>query len=253
MKFIDSHTHVDFPEFDEDRIDALVRAKQSGVEKIILSATVAKGWKSIETLAENHSIIAPAYGLHPMFMAEHQAHHLEQLQDYLGKKKPIAIGEIGLDFFISNPDKHAQLDLFCTQLDLAVEYNLPVIIHARKSLDLVLRELRKRPQVHGSIHSFSGSEQQARQLIDLGFYLGFGGPITYTRATKLRRLVSVLPLESILLETDAPDQPDAKHFGMRNEPAYLSFIANEIADIRNISLEEVAEQTLRNTKTLFEL
>jgi len=253
MQFIDSHSHIDFPEFDSDRIDAIIRAEKAGIKKIIVSATTEQRWDLIRVLADDNQIIAAAYGLHPMFTGEHRISHLDKLKTFISEHDTIAIGEIGLDYFISNPDHNAQLDLFIQQLDIATEFNLPVIIHARKSLDIILRELRKRPIIKGSIHSFSGSEQQARQLIDLGFYLGFGGPITYTRATKLRRLVSTLPLESILLETDSPDQPDLNHFGKRNEPAFLVNMAYEVAKLRGIEMDDLAEQIFNNTKQLFKL
>jgi len=253
VQYIDSHSHLDFPEFDRDRSAVIRRAGDLGVKKIVVSATTANRWHLISDLANNNPLIAAAYGLHPMFMAEHTDQHLDQLYSTLTRQGSVAVGEIGLDYFIPNPDKAAQLKLFIQQLEIANELRLPVIIHARKSLDIVLRELRKLPRLRGSIHSFSGSEQQARQAIDLGFYLGFGGPITYTRATKLRKLVSRLPLESILLESDAPDQPDSSHFGERNEPAYLPIIAQVIADLRGINQAEVAEQTFINAKHLFKL
>lgn len=253
LKYIDSHSHLDFSAFDDDRSDALHRAQEKGVVKIVVSATVANRWNLIKVLADKNPMILPAYGLHPMFMGEHKEADLDQLKHWLATENAVAIGEIGLDYFIPDPDKKSQLDLFCAQLDIATEFNLPVIIHARKSLDIVLREIRKRPALRGSIHSFSGSEQQAKQLIDLGFYLGFGGPITYTRAKKLRRLISLLPLDAILLETDAPDQPDCLHCGERNEPAFLPLIAKEIAEIRHIDLEEVSRQAFKNTKTLFNI
>ena len=131
--------------------------------------------------------------------------------------------------------------------------NLPIIIHARKSQDIVLKYLRQFPNLRGSLHSFSGSEQQAKQLIDLGFYLGFGGPITYTRATRLRKLVAALPLSSLLLETDSPDQPDSEHYKKRNEPAFLPNVANTVAKLKNINLEEVVSMTTKNAQELFNI
>lgn len=253
MRYIDSHSHLDFSEFDSNRAAVIERAKKTGLKRIVVSATVASRWPLITELAKNNTMIAAAYGLHPMFMDEHTDKHLELLPLILKEQDCIAVGEIGLDYFIPNPDKTAQLKLFVEQLEIANELNLPVIIHARKSLDIVLRELRRLPQLTGSIHSFSGSEQQAKQTIDLGFYLSFGGPITYTRATKLRKLVSNLPLEAILLETDSPDQPDSKHFGEHNEPAYLPIVAQTIADLQGIDIKDVAEQTFINTKQLFNL
>ena len=157
-------------------------------------------------------------------------------------------------FFIPDQDKNSkksQIELFVAQLEIAKEHESPVIIHARKSLDTVLKHLRHFPGLSGSIHSFSGSEQQATQLIDLGFYLGFGGPVTYTRATRLRKMIVNLPLSTLLLETNSPDQPDALHHTQRNEPAYLVNIATEIANLRGIELSELASATSENAKKLF--
>jgi len=258
MKLIDSHSHIDFNEFDNDRDAVLKRAKTACVSTIIISATTAERWPLIKTLCDKQPHCHPAYGLHPMFMSKHKRQHLDTLRQWIIKAKPIAIGEIGLDYFIDEANgedsehvRQSQLALFIAQLKLADEFDLPVIIHARKSLDIVLKQLRQFPNLTGSIHSFSGSEQQAQQLIDLGFYLGFGGPITYTRATKLRNLVATLPLESLLLETDSPDQPDSSHYNQRNEPAYLINVAQVVAELREISVEEVASATTLNAQTLF--
>lgn len=255
MKLIDSHSHLDFSEFDYDRMDALARAEKAGVEKIIVSATTAKRWPLLKTVMPISSLLKChyAYGLHPMFMNEHKSEHLDALTARLEKEQAIAVGEIGLDFFIPNPDEERQIQFFTRQLSIADELNLPVIIHARKSQDIVLKYLRQFPRLRGSLHSFSGSEQQAKQFIDLGFYLGFGGPITYTRATKLRKLVSTLPLDALLIETDSPDQPDSQHYGERNEPAYLPSIVRTFAQLRGISEDEVARVTTYNAQTLFNI
>lgn len=255
MQLIDTHSHIDFSVFDRDLPEVLTNAKQAGIAEIVVSATTAKRWPVIKALVDESSFCHAAYGLHPMFMDDYSPQHLDMLKSWIEKERPIAVGEIGLDYFIPLEDgdksRVEQLTLFISQLELANEFNLPVIIHARKSLDLILKELRAFPNLTGSIHSFSGSEQQAKQLIDLGFYLGFGGPITYTRATRLRKLIASLPLESLLLETDSPDQPDAMHFGERNEPAYLPIIAKTIAELRGIEIESVAETTTYNAQTLF--
>jgi TatD DNase family protein len=192
-----------------------------------------------------------------MFMPQHQQEDLDYLERWLQSETAIAVGECGLDFFIFAKQgdyqqaKKAQLQLFSAQLALAQQYKLPVIIHSRKSLDLVLKEIRQTPNLRGVVHSFSGSLQQAHQLIDLGFYLGFGGPITYTRAKKQQHLVSSLPLDALLLETDARDQADAAHYGLRNEPAFLINIAQTVAKLRGISIQEVAQMTTNNAHQLF--
>ena len=261
MQLIDSHSHIDFSEFDDDREATIKRAKDAGISNIIVSATTAERFSLIKKLCDEqgdeHPQCHPAYGLHPMFMGEHKPHHLNDLKNWIENENPIAIGEIGLDYFIDEANiegnKESQLKLFIAQLELADKFDLPVIIHARKSLDIVLKHLRQFPHVVGSIHSFSGSKQQAKQLIDLGFYLGFGGPITYTRATRLRKLIETLPLESLLLETDSPDQPDALHYNERNEPAFLLNVARVVAELRGVDVETVAQITTYNAKRLFGL
>lgn len=261
MQIIDSHSHIDFSEFETDRDAVIKRATEVGVSDIIVSSTTAERWHLVKKVCDdNPEICHPAYGLHPMFMGEHQLgksdHDVAKLDSWLENNKAIAIGEIGLDFFIKEADetnKKAQIELFINQLEIAAELKLPVIIHARKSLDLVLKYLRKHPSIRGSIHSFSGSEQQAKQLIDLGFYLGFGGPITYSRATRLHQLIQYLPIESLLVETDSPDQPDANHHPQRNEPAFISQVVDKIAELQNCDCELVAQETTKNATELFNL
>ncbi len=259
MQLIDSHSHIDFSDFDNDREVVIERANNAGISNIIVSATTAKRWPLIKALCDKQAQCHPAYGLHPMFMSDYKPQHFDDLKHWIKSENPIAIGEVGLDYFIDEANRdnstqvrQSQLDLFIAQLELANEFDLPIIIHARKSLDIILKHLRRFHNLTGSIHSFSGSEQQAKQLIDLGFYLGFGGPITYTRATKLRKLVTTLPLESLLLETDSPDQPDSLHYKQRNEPAYLINVAQVVAELRGISVEEVAQVTSQNAQTLFD-
>lgn len=260
MRLIDSHCHIDLEPFADDRHEVLVEARRQGVSDIIVPAVTAARWRDLQVLTSlkpakpsDQPLLHAAYGLHPVFTPEHHPDDLIELERFLQTTDVVAVGECGLDFFIPDYDSETQMRYFTAQLDLAVQYQLPVIIHARKALDLVLRELRLRPGLRGVIHSFSGSLQQAKQLIDLGFYLGFGGPVTYTRALKLRMLVAELPLTALLIETDAPDQPDASHHGERNQPAWLPEIASCIAGLRGIAVESVAEATSENAKLLFNL
>ncbi len=259
LTLIDTHCHLDLAIFDPDRDVVLQRAFDNAVSDFIIPATTFAHWEKIKILASKYSYFHPAYGLHPMFMSQHSDQDLDHLAHWLQTEKAIAVGECGLDFFIFNQQTkrgqaiNAQLHLFHSQLALAQQYQLPVIIHSRKSLDLVLKEIRQQPNLRGVIHSFSGSEQQAYQLIDQGFCLGFGGPITYTRAKKLRHLVTTLPLDALLLETDAPDQPDASHYRQRNEPAFLIHIATKMAELRGISIQDVIQITSNNAKQLFNL
>ena len=255
MRLIDSHCHLDLAAFDSDRTTVVQSAAASDVSDIIIPAVEARTWTELAQLCklEQPLNLHAAFGLHPMFMAEHTKQHLQDLETQLSLAEPVAVGECGLDFFIPEHNKSEQLEFFTAQLDLAVQFQLPVIIHSRKSLDLVLKELRLRPSLSGVVHSFSGSQQQAKQLLDLGFYLGFGGPVTNTRATKLRSLVKTLPLDGLVLETDAPDQPDASHFGLRNESAWLVDIAHCFAELRNEPIEQIADVTTKNALNVFNL
>lgn len=145
------------------------------------------------------------------------------------------------------------MEFFEAQLDIALKNNLPVVIHSRKATEQVIQSIKNRPGLKGMIHSYSGSYEQALQLINLGFYLSFGGAITYKRATRLREIASKLPLENMLIETDAPDQPDLKHYQKRNEPAYILSVINSLSSLRNDSIETICDQTSKNCNQLFSL
>jgi TatD DNase family protein len=251
--FIDTHCHFDDAAFDADRDACLARALSAGVEAQVLPAVSRASWPKLRAVAASHDRLHPAYGLHPMLLAEHTPSDLDALAHWIERERPVAVGECGLDLFVANLDADAQWAYFTGQLALAREHELPVIIHARRAVDLVSKALRQYPGICGVVHSFSGSLQQARQLIDLGFLLGFGGPVTYPRARRLRQLVAELPLESIVLETDAPDQPGARHRGERNEPAFLTEIAAEIAALRGMDPARLAEATTENARRLFGL
>lgn len=252
-RLIDSHVHFDDANFDADRAEALQRAQQVGVEAQIIPAIKAEWWPRIRQLCQAGSGLHATYGLHPMYLADHLPEHLDSLHDWVEQEKPVAIGECGLDFYIDNPQPETQQFYFEQQLELARQRHLPVIIHARRSVEAVINTLRRYTGITGVLHSYAGSEQQARQLIDMGFYVSFGGPITYDRSKRLHKLVQNLPLSSILLETDAPDQPGSAHRGERNEPAYLPEVLDAISRLRDESADFIAEQTSTNTRRLFNL
>ena len=253
----DSHCHLDFAAFDRDRSQVLDRAADCGVGDICIPATRRTQWHNLLTLAPvSQSIrIVVALGLHPYFLADHQASDLDML-DQLLRHQPhnvVAIGETGLDFVVSQ-DQQKQLSLFTGHVQLACQHELPLIIHGRKSHDQILQILRRyRPGRGGIIHAYSGSEQQAKEYLKLGFKLGFGGGITYPRARKTRQLASTLPLESIVLETDAPDMPLNGQQGKRNEPREVLQVATCLAALRGISLPEVASITSENCRVIFGL
>ena len=253
MQLIDSHSHFDDESFDADRTEALARAHAVGVIEQVIPAVKAAWWPRIRQLCLDYPELHPTYGLHPMYLADHLPADLESLRDWAAREKPVAIGECGLDFYIDDPQPDQQQFYFEGQLAVAREFDLPVIIHARRAVEEVINTIRRFPGVRGVLHSYSGSEQQARRLIDLGFVMSFGGPVTYERANRLRKLIRTLPLDAILLETDAPDQPDCGHRGERNEPAYLPTVLQTISRLRSEPMERIAQQTRGNTRRLFRL
>ncbi|OUD12904.1 TatD family hydrolase [Thioflexithrix psekupsensis] len=251
---IDSHCHFDDVQFDADRELALQRAHAVGVKAQVLPAVTAALWPKLKEICEFYPNLFPAYGLHPIYLAQHDMqNNIKQLADYLTQNKAVAIGECGLDFYLKELDEKQQITLFLEQLYLAQQYQLPVIIHARRATDKVLYYLRKITGIRGVLHSFIGSEQQAWQLIDLGYYFSVGGPVTYPRAQRLRALIKILPLERLLVETDAPDQPLCGRQGQRNEPAYLPDIVAMIAQLRQQSFAEIATASTKNAIDLFRL
>jgi TatD DNase family protein len=253
MQLIDSHCHLDAPEFDGDRDAVLARARAAGVVAQIVPAVSAATFDALAELAASHSDVHAAYGLHPMYLADHRPEHMEQVRERLASGGAVAVGECGLDFFVDGLDPEQQRMYFACQVKLAREFDLPLVIHARRAVDEVIATLRRIGNVTGVIHSYSGSEQQAQQLWKLGFCLGIGGPITYERAQRLRRIVARMPIEFLLLETDAPDQPDQLHRGQRNEPAHLPTIAMTIAGLRGVAIEQIAQATSANARRLFGL
>ena len=250
---VDSHCHLDAGEFDPDRTQVIARAREAGVLAQVVPAVTAASWPKLRDVCAQAPGLFPAYGLHPVFLAEHAPHHVDELGQWIERERPCAIGECGLDFFIEALDRELQQHYFLAQLKLARDFDLPVIVHARRAVDAVIAAVRRVGGLRGVVHSFSGSPEQAAQLHKAGFLLGLGGPVTYDRAQRLHRLVQAMPLEQLLLETDAPDQPDAGIRGQRNEPARLHDIATHIAGLRGISLAIIAETTSANAQRLFGL
>ncbi|MGH8085822.1 MAG: TatD family hydrolase [Lysobacter sp.] len=250
---VDSHCHLDASEFDADRPAVLERARDAGVRRQIVPAITAEAWPKLRDICAADKGLFPAYGLHPMFLADHLERHLRELRDWLQRERPVAVGECGLDHFVDDLDPTEQSVYFDAQLRLAREFDLPVIVHARRAVDAVTAAIRKVGRLRGVVHSFSGSRQQAEQLWERGFLLGLGGPVTYKRASRLRELAATMPLEWLLLETDAPDQPDATIRGERNEPARLTTVLETIAQLRGVAPAEIAAATTANAERLFAL
>ena len=246
MEITDTHCHLDVSDFDLDRDEILARCRAQGISKIIIPAIQSKTWSKVLDLCKSEKGLYPALGLHPVFINQHQADDLNKLEQLLETTSPVAIGEIGLDFYIKELDQQQQIDLFEAQLHIAKNHNLPVILHVRKAHDHVLQLLKKIKVKGGFSHAFNGSLQQAEQYIDLGFKLGFGGTLTYENSTKIHNLAKTLPLESIVLETDAPDMVVESHRGKRNSPEYIMECLTALAKIRNQDIDVIAKQTSQN-------
>lgn len=229
----DSHCHLDFPEFDEDRACMLERARAAGVRQFLVPGVRSAQWSRLRDLATQYVDWSYALGLHPYFIKEHVPADLEALEQALTQsatKAPIALGEIGLDATL--PEHDWQQTVFKRQVALAAHYRLPVILHHRKTLDVMLKLVKAANIRAGVIHAFSGSYEQAMAWIDQGFYLGVGAVITYERARKTRDAIRRVPAEALLLETDSPDMPVQGYQGQRNEPARIVMIRDALRELR---------------------
>jgi TatD DNase family protein len=258
--WIDSHCHLDAPEFDADRAEVVARARAAGVSGIVIPAVGVFNFESVRALAhEQH--FAYALGIHPLYVMKAGEQDLAllagQLEAHADDPRLVAIGEIGLDYFVPGIDAERQEHFYIEQLKLARRFKLPVILHVRRSADRLLAGLRRVGAEGGIAHAFNGSEQQARAFIELGFRLGFGGTLTFERSLQIRRLAAELPASSLVLETDAPDIPPQwlyktaaeREAGalMRNEPAELPRIAESLAALRGWDIETTAATTRGNT------
>ena len=264
--WIDTHCHLDAPEFDADRNAVRQQARAAGVGLCVLPAVQRRDWAGVQALAAQHGD-AYALGIHPLYVPQGNDADPDALDVALnaahGDPRLVAVGEIGLDFFVPalcTPEmRERQWRLYLAQLSLAKKHDLPVILHVRRSADLLLKGLRQVGVRGGIAHAFNGSVQQAKAFIELGFALGFGGAMTFERATALRALARTLPMQALVLETDAPDIPpqwlyrtaEARANGQtqgRNSPAELPRMAQVLADLRGMSLREVQVQTTANAR-----
>lgn len=250
----DSHSHYDDSAFDEDRYELISSLKEKNVEKII---AVAASWDSlnkIKDMCSRFPFMYPAYGIHPENALDLSEERKAILKDFLIKEKPVAIGEIGLDYHYDEPSKEIQKDIFIYQLELAKELGLPVIVHSRDAAEETMSIIKEHcPQKRGVIHCFSSSYEIAAEYINMGFSIGIGGVVTFKNGKKLKDIASRIPLESILLETDCPYMAPAPFRGERNDSSLIEYVAKEIASLRNISFEEVIDTTTLNTKKLFNI
>ena len=242
---IDTHCHLDADEFSADRPQVMANARAAGVSVVLVPAVEAANFPAVRACCVEYAECYPAYGIHPLYTGWAGESDLDILRACLtrelaGPHRPVAVGEIGLDHFVPGQDLARQEALFISQLKLARDFDLPVILHVRRAVDQVLKCLRRIGVRGGVAHAFNGSRQQADEFIKRGFCLGFGGAMTFSGSTRIRRLAAELPLESIVLETDSPDMaPSWLAAGARNEPSEVARIARVYAELRRLSPEEV--------------
>ena len=253
---VDTHCHLDAAEFDGDRDAVVQAATRAGVRVIIVPAVYPGNFAAVRQCCASYSICRAAYGIHPLYLQQVDTADVSALRAWLKKEldgpcPPVAVGEIGLDFFVPDFDAARQESFFVEQLEIARDCGLPVLLHVRRAVDRVLKHVRRAGVRGGIAHAFNGSRQQADEFLRLGFKLGFGGAMTFPHATRIRELAAALPSEAIVLETDAPDMPPAWLAGKRNAPAELARVAGVLAELRGVSAAGVANATTHNAQTLF--
>ena len=256
MGLIDSHTHLDFPDFDADRQQLLTRSKALGVEQMVVLGVYQRNWQRLWDLVQTDHQLYAAFGLHPVYINEHRPEHVTELGQWLsrlaGHPQLCAVGEIGLDYYLPELDREAQQQLFEAQLQLAADFQLPALLHVRRSHAQVIATLKRfKLQRGGIVHAFAGSREEAREYIKLGFKLGLGGAATWPQALRLRKVIVDLPLDAIVLETDSPDMAPAMYPNQRNSPEHLPDICQALAEVMGISPERLAEATTANARELF--
>lgn len=256
MRFIDTHCHFDFPPFSGNERESVARAVQAGVEKIIVPSVDATRFAAVLQLAQQHMPLYAALGLHPIVIHQHNDAALELLEQHLMQRpaKLVAIGEIGLDLYMEDPQFDRQQYFLDAQLRLARQYDLPVILHSRRTHDKLAQHLRRiKVPRRGVVHGFAGSLQQAQAFIAAGYAIGVGGTITYPRASKTRNTIAQLPLDALLLETDAPDMPLNGFQGQPNRPEQVVKVWQTLCELRSETPEAIAAALAANSERLFGL
>jgi TatD DNase family protein len=250
---IDSHAHLEMLEFGNDLEEVVQRAKDSDVEYIFTVGTEKKDWKRALDIAHSHSSIFAILGVHPHNAKEIDDQDYSILKDFCRDKKVKALGEIGLDFYRNRSPRDLQALRFREQIGLARDLNLPIVIHDREAHQETVEILKseKAETLGGIIHCFSGDGRMAEDCIDMGFYISIPGSVTFKNAERFREIVRELPLDHLLIETDAPFLAPVPFRGKRNEPSYVAYTARKIAEIKKISFEEVADATTKNALRIY--
>lgn len=252
MYFIDTHTHIYLREFDDDRESMMKKAIDANVKTTILPAIDSTTHKVMIDVESTYQACHVMMGLHPCSVNQDLQGEIEIIKQYLKERTFIAIGEIGLDFYWDKTFTEQQYEAFRIQIELALGYDLPIVIHSRNATDECIGVVKEYPGVRGVFHCFSGNDEQARNIIDLGFMLGIGGVVTFKNAG-LDKVIEKVGMANVVLETDAPYLAPVPHRGKRNEPAYIPLIGEKLASICKMPMERIAELTTENARKLFKL
>ncbi len=253
IMFFDSHAHLNDERFDEDREELIASLNQNGISNVVnIGADLKTSRESIE-LAEKYDFIYASVGVHPHDVEEMTDADLDTLTNMSKHEKVVAIGEIGLDYYYDNSPRELQRKWFRAQMELANKLNLPVIIHSRDAMGDTLEILKECPVKAGVLHCYSGSIESAKEILKLGYYISFAGPVTFKNAKGLTEAAKYVPLDKILIETDCPYLAPEPYRGKRNSSLYVSEVAKKIAELKGITVEEVAKVTMENAKRVFEI
>ena len=253
MRLFDTHAHLNDERFNEDRDTLIPALYEGGVERIIDVACDTNELDGVLNIINKYGFIYGALGIHPHYASDATNEKLDIIKKaFRENEKLVAYGETGLDYHYDFSPRKTQCDLFSTQLDLAKELNKPVILHIREAFGDCMDILRaNKKDLRGVMHCYSGSKEIAFECLDMGLYIAFGGSVTFKNARHLAEVAASLPLDRILLETDCPYMPPVPHRGERNDPSYMHYTAEKIAELKGISAEEVAEQAFLNSLSLF--
>jgi TatD DNase family protein len=256
VRLIDTHTHLDFDDFDADRQAVLSHCQQLGVERVVVLGVYQRNLQRVWDLALSEPQVYAALGLHPIYLDEHLPEHLQELRDRLAAvashPKLCAVGEIGLDYYVESLNREHQQTVFDSQLQLAADFNLPALLHVRRShADTIATLKRFKLKRGGIVHAFAGSREEAKEYTKLGFKLGLGGAATWPQALRMHRVIAELPLDSVVLETDSPDMAPAMHPQVRNSPEHLPDICTALSALMNIPAERLAQASTDNASQLF--
>lgn len=250
--FCDTHCHLDDPRFSEQLDTILQDAYQNGVREILVPAVGQWNWQRVLTVTQKSECLYPALGLHPLYISQHKDKDLQLLESMLEQNQCVAVGEIGLDFSLDNLERSKQEKFLIEQIEIANRVKLPITFHSRKSHDILSKLLKAHtPVVGGAIHAFTGSYEQAKRFIDLGLHIGVGGAITYPRAQKTRNTISRLPIDTLMLETDAPDMPISGFQGEINTPSRVKYVFEMLIELKNGDALDMCNRLRKMARALY--